>query len=1053
MKLAHQVIDSIENLNESATPKLIYLMIEDDDVAYDLAVFLDHAEYRIKRFTYAELELANCEQDLPSAIIMEVSVNERKDYGIDLGSKLQLQVEKHPPIIAFSSVDNIETRCAATKAGADRFFSAPVDYQKLQTILDTLIQGDSQDAYRILLIDSDEATLNIHSNMLKSHGAIVEDLSNPYQVLDALEDFSPDIIITEVDLNGCSGSQLIKMIRQDDKWALIPILFLTSQADDDEDITAVSLGADYLIKKPVESNTLMNIVSAVAKRSRENVKTQLALQSALRENQFQLYTMNQHDIVSTAGVDGNIIYVNDNFCEISGYKRVELIGKNHRILKSNYHSNEFFGELWRTISSGKVWKGTICNRKKNGDVYWVKSTIVPFLDANGLPYKFVSARTDITEHRLSQERLQQSQDLANLGNWEWDIKTGELYWSEKICSLYGLPREAMQTTYSNFMKSIHSDDREYVQLSITNCIEEGIEYNIEYRVVWPDGSIHWLHEGGDVIRDDSGNPSKMIGVVRDVTNRRVAHELLRESEEKYRLLFELSEDPMWTIFKGHFIMANKAAAKLLGYENVDELKDTHPSDLSPEYQPDNQWSFDKANEMMSIAFNRGYHRFEWNQLKKNGEEVPVEISLTRIPYQGEDALFSVWRDITKRKSAERNLIKAREEAEQSSIAKSNFLSSMSHELRTPMNAIMGFGQLLKMDMDHPLVDDQQESVDEILRASEHLLELINEVLDLTKIESGKFSLEIEPVQVSAVMVEALNLIMPLAENRGIEIKIVRNNQEITFQDMFQQTSAVKADYTRLKQVLLNILSNAVKYNNDNGNITIQCHHFEKNYTRISITDTGDGLTPEQQELLFVPFERLGVEESSIEGIGIGLVITQSIIELMGGRMGVESFPGEGSTFWFELPRAHDVVSETSEVCMIKDTKEDASIDENREYTVLYIEDNLANLRLVSQLMERLPNVHMQSAAEPELGLELAFEHTPDLILLDINLPGMDGYEVFEKLRDREETRNTPVVAISANAMPKNIQKGLGMGFDDYITKPIDVRALLKTVEKILQKTE
>jgi len=318
------------------------------------------------------------------------------------------------------------------------------------------------------------------------------------------------------------------------------------------------------------------------------------------------------------------------------------------------------------------------------------------------------------------------------------------------------------------------------------------------------------------------------------------------------------------------------------------------------------------------------------------------------------------------------------------------------------------------------------------------------VLDLARIEAGRIDLSIEEVVLAEVMAESLQLIAPLAHKRRIEVILKKDGSILTNVQLLQHGTAVQADRTRLRQVLLNLLSNAVKYNSENGQIIITCDTSDKNLIRISVTDTGKGLTPEQQNHLFKAFERLGEEASNTEGTGIGLVITKSIVELMGGNIGFDSQIDVGSTFWIELPqhmsqRVSENMSEKNEVKNIQ-----ATADPEHKFTVLYIEDNPANLRLVTQLLSRIGNVHMWSAHEPHLGLELASEHHPDLILLDINLPGMDGYEVLKRLKNRESICSTPVIAISANAMHTDIEKGLKAGFDDYITKPIDVTELMNS---------
>ena len=379
-------------------------------------------------------------------------------------------------------------------------------------------------------------------------------------------------------------------------------------------------------------------------------------------------------------------------------------------------------------------------------------------------------------------------------------------------------------------------------------------------------------------------------------------------------------------------------------------------------------------------------------------------------------------------------------ADQASQAKSDFLASMSHELRTPLNGILGFSQLLEFNPKEPLSDNQSQYVGHILHAGNHLLDLINQVLDLAKIETGNIPLNVEPIRVNDVVAECQALLQTVADSRKIKLTLNLDDPSLL----------VSADYTRLKQVVVNLVSNAIKYNHKGGSVEISTEVTDNDSIRILVKDTGPGIPEENFKNLFQPFNRLAAEGSGIEGTGIGLSIARKLIDLMSGQIGLESTVGEGSTFWIELPATtDDLVSTKPKLVMAETNHETENITTNS--TVLYVEDNPANLQLMEDLLSHFPNVHMLSAHTGELGLELAQAHQPDLILMDINLPDMDGYEALKHLRDTKETQNIPVLAISANAMPKDIERGLEAGFKEYLTKPLNIKSVLKTIDEALNQ--
>jgi len=409
-------------------------------------------------------------------------------------------------------------------------------------------------------------------------------------------------------------------------------------------------------------------------------------------------------------------------------------------------------------------------------------------------------------------------------------------------------------------------------------------------------------------------------------------------------------------------------------------------------------------------------------------------------------VFAAARDVTESKRLgqalqEQNveLKRARAAAEKANLAKSDFLSSMSHELRSPLNAILGFAQLINSDSPPP-TRSQTESIDQILHAGWYLLELINEILDLAQIESGRLALSLEPTSLTEVMFECQAMIEPQGQKRGIKMTFPESDSPCF----------VDADRTRLKQVLINLLSNAIKYNQANGTVVVDvdCAMGTPERVRVSVKDTGAGLPPDMLMQLFQPFNRLGQERSTEEGTGIGLVMSKRLVELMGGEIGVESTAGLGSVFWFELNWA---AAPQLAVDKTEPANPQAQVQHGAPLrTLLYVEDNPANLKLIEQLIARRPDMRLLTAKDGNLGIQIARASRPEVILMDINLPGIGGIEALRILREDPATARIPVVALSANAMPRDIEKGLQAGFFRYLTKPIKVNEFMHTLDETLE---
>jgi len=499
--------------------------------------------------------------------------------------------------------------------------------------------------------------------------------------------------------------------------------------------------------------------------------------------------------------------------------------------------------------------------------------------------------------------------------------------------------------------------------------------------------------------------------------------------------------------QGGVVLCNALAEQVTGYSRAELLGTRWFERMVPRDRYPQIWSTVLASrETSALPVN-----METPLLTKDGLERQIEWRSTSLDDPASTmAMVAFGLDVTERKHAEsalqslneqleervaqrtRQLVAAKDEAERANQAKSEFLSRMSHELRTPLNAILGFGQLLER---RPAEPPPPGHVREILRAGHHLLDLINEVLDLSRVESGMLTVSPEPVALLPLLQDCLTLVSPQAQAHGVRILDASSHCDVH----------VRADRTRLKQVLLNLLSNAIKYNRPTGTVSVVCVAEDGAHPPslcLRICDTGAGLTPEQQAQLFVPFERLDAEKRQIQGTGIGLALSRRLVELMQGRIGVESTPGTGSVFWVRLPLAQAHAEPAPPTAPAPAT---AACARTVRHDVLCIEDNPANLHLIESIFAHRPDIRLLSALAPGLGLELARTYRPALILLDINLPDMDGYAVLQCLRENALTRDIPVVAISANAMPKDRARGLAAGFAEYLTKPVDIARLLEIV--------
>jgi PAS domain S-box-containing protein len=615
-----------------------------------------------------------------------------------------------------------------------------------------------------------------------------------------------------------------------------------------------------------------------------------------------------------------------------------------------------------------------------------------------------------------------------------------------MCRLLGRPREEVlgRSVFAFF----HGPDLAVLNQQL-ELRRQGHKQGYEIGIVQPDGRRLECFNNATPVYDAAGRKVGSVGMWTDLSAIKQAQVLLQQREAELQAL--LSSFPGFIAAIGndlryHFV--NEATARRLG-----------PSPQEIIGKPVGEFLRPKDVERLHQDIARCFaspgvpHNFERSFVNAHGlPTITVQVIQVAGPPRtdGAQTFYTFGIDITERKQAEEALRGAKEEAERANQAKSQFLSQMSHELRTPLNAILGFGQLLATDRQQPLSSAQQFKVQEILTGAEHLLHLINGLLDMGRIESGHMTVEMEPLDLGALVGEAVALVQPLARRHDVRLPLPQALAEQDWNGVH-----VHADRTRLMQVMLNLLGNAIKYNRSGGTVSIDCR-TEQEQVWLGVCDQGRGLSPEEQSLLFEPFQRLGAENSGIEGTGIGLALSRRLMQAMGGQIGVNSASGAGSTFWLRLPVRQ---APAAPLRSGLDTQAQAEAEPGPNHlragpalapaTVLYIEDNPVNVMVMEAMVTRLPGLSLLSADDGGPGLEMAIRHRPALILTDIQMPGMDGFELLAHLRQHEATRDIPVIAISADALPQSVERGLKAGFADYLTKPVEMTTLHAAMVKLL----
>ena len=807
------------------------------------------------------------------------------------------------------------------------------------------------------------------------------------------------------------------------------------------------------------------------------------------------------DAVIATDLQARITLLNPLAQRLTGWTQAQAIGLSvnevfHIVNKSTRQVAEL--PILETLALGTV-QGMANHTvliARDGQESDIADSCAPIRDANNQVIGAVLVFRDVTreyeaQHALSEQKIELEMQNHELRNSQAALDLAraryfDLYDLAPVgyCTLsgQGLIKEA-NLTAANLLgparsalvgqpvaRFVFEKDAEIYHSMIRDLGRSGMAQATELRMRKSDGTLFWVHLAASSAQDD-GLPVMRL-VITDIDARRQAESALAKAGALQAAIFNSANfSSIATDARGVIQIFNVGAERMLGYAAADVMNKITPAEIS-----DPQEVIQRAQalslelgtpiqpgfEALVFKASRGIEDiYELTYVRKDGSRLPALVSVTALRDE-QNAIIGyllIGTDNTVRRQIEAERVRleqvlqdkntelerARAVAEKANVAKSDFLSSMSHELRTPLNAILGFAQLMASGTPAPN-PVQQRNLEQILKAGWYLLELINEILDLALIESGKAALSTEPVALAELLNECRTMMEPQAQQRGISV---------TFPQM-ERPLYVNADRTRFKQSLINLLSNAIKYNRPGGTVAVACSLCTPDSIRISVRDTGEGIAPDLLRQLFQPFNRLGKEASLEEGTGIGLVVTRRLVERMGGSVGVDSTVGVGTVFWIELARTtppqlarHEPAETASETW----TAAQRLPDSTPRRTVLYVEDNPANLELVEQLIERRPDLRLLSASDGSLGIEFARAHQPDVILMDIHLPGISGIDAMKVLRADPVTAHIPIIALSANAVPRDIAAGMAAGFFCYLTKPIKVSLFMEALDAALKPSD
>ena len=736
---------------------------------------------------------------------------------------------------------------------------------------------------------------------------------------------------------------------------------------------------------------------------------------------------------------------NPAMCRMLGLTRSEMLGRDIFAFVDEANAAIFRQHVARR-DQGQASGYEISLRRADGSAVHCYNNATPLFDDAGLKIGALGIFSDISRLKHAEQQLRLTSDALAAQSRVLEVTLDSL--SQGVLSI-----DANGRTNAYNRRLLELLEMPESLLQARPSLQELRQYQFEHgHMVGEDASPdavarrtqapQYLRTRRDglvlEVQTRAAADGSVVRTYADVTAQVRAQQALGKSEARFRSMADAAPALIWeSDTRGNAVWFNQCWLSYTGRSLQAELACAWPDRLhADDIEPCRRAFADAAARQapctMEYRVKRADGSLAWIVDHVIARAAPGE------PFQG---FIAYGWDITERKLAEAALTAAKDEAERASRAKSEFLSRMSHELRTPLNAVLGFGQLLETDSANPLNAQQRGRVEELLRGGRHLLSLINEVLDLARIEAGTLQLQLQPVGLAALAGDCLRLMQPVAAERGVTVTVAADADG---------AARVQADPTRLKQVLINLLSNAIKYNRRGGFVGLSWQVEQGGgQVRIDVQDNGPGLRSDQQERLFQAFERLDAERTHVEGAGIGLALSKWLVDLMRGEIGVRSTAGVGSTFWLRLASVDASAAGPAAPVAVSSNPPEATAPAMRRRSVLYIEDNAVNQVLMQGMLAKREHIDLVVAGMPLEGLALARQRPPELVLLDIQLPGIDGYEVLRRLQADPLTRHIPVVAVSANALSSDREQAAQAGFVDYITKPLDLTRLLALVDSVL----